>query len=693
MIKRFYEQVEITPFYYQPLHSQSVKAFLEQQEGRIGLNLHVHQGNVVAYVGIQKPRRQQFFRNTSFPVVYPYMKDIPTSCFIAEARKAVCFPFQMDNNLNVIQLLSQRLQGYPCSLYLQLLLQKQDDQWKEKAHNLYEDYLNGIANPSSLTWVHQIQQKWNHWLQERFGEHANEPIPNYYQRVAETGFLFCLRMAIQTQQPSVIQKVLDHIRNVLVLLSAENGFYLKKANQSPTNFIRDMQLHRFPIWLNQYQILSVSELVPFFKEKDSPDKVQTSSLPRLLTCQEFKNQEDTFSSYVFPAAFDLLPSEPNWNDGTNYDLFERLVLALHKVGIRPHQPFELINMQSGPSLKKVTLKIPAGVKLNDLEREQKNLEAELGTSGMQIARGAIPGTVYFSVMKEERSIVWLKDILKHPQFAELAQETKLPLLIGKNEIGEPFMDCLDRLKHLLICGTTGSGKSFFLNGLIVLLMMLRSPEEIRFYLIDPKRVEFSLYQKSVHTETVETDPPKAIHLLQALVKEMERRYELFSEMGVRHIDSYNQKASSPLPRLIVVIDEFADLILLDSSVEEPVVRLGQLARASGIHVILATQRPSVNVVTGLIKANLPSRIVFACSSQHDYKTALDIKPPKLLGKGDGVAQLEGMQELIRFQGAVVTFQEEDLERILESLNDYWGQAKNGNFPIHMKKKRKTIYNE
>ena len=148
MIKRWYESVEITPFYYEPLDLLSVKAFLEQQQGRMSLNLHVHQDRAVAYVGLQKPGKQRFFRNTSFPFVYPYVEGLPTSCFTAEARKGICFPFQMDSTWNVVERLGQRLQGYPCNVYLQLLLQKQNDQWKEKAKGLYQDYLNGIANPS-----------------------------------------------------------------------------------------------------------------------------------------------------------------------------------------------------------------------------------------------------------------------------------------------------------------------------------------------------------------------------------------------------------------------------------------------------------------------------------------------------------------------------------------------------------------
>lgn len=249
------------------------------------------------------------------------------------------------------------------------------------------------------------------------------------------------------------------------------------------------------------------------------------------------------------------------------------------------------------------------------EKELKNLEAELGMDGLSVARGSEAETAALSFARNQRATVWMREIMEDPEFLQQVGSMKLPFIL---EIGELLVDSLERVKHLLVAGTTGSGKSFFLNALILLLMMLRKPSDVRLFLIDPKRVEFSMFKGSPHVAELETNPLKAIDLLHRLTAEMDKRYTVFEEMGVRNIDSYNKLALTPIPRIVVVIDEFADLMMLDPSVEEPVVRLGQLARASGIHLVLATQRPSVDVVTGLIKTNLPSRVVFACSGSNDY---------------------------------------------------------------------------
>jgi S-DNA-T family DNA segregation ATPase FtsK/SpoIIIE len=245
----------------------------------------------------------------------------------------------------------------------------------------------------------------------------------------------------------------------------------------------------------------------------------------------------------------------------------------------------------------------------------------------------------------------------------------LPFIIGENVNGGYIFACLTKLRHLMVAGTTGSGKSVFLNLIILCFILTLPSDEIMLYLIDPKMVEFSQFQGFPQVKAVITDMNKANAILMRLVAEMEKRYELFSKAGCRDIQGYNLNNEERLPYIVFVIDELADLMMVNKSVKEDIVRLCQKARGAGIHLIIATQRPSVDVVTGLIKANMPSRIAFAVTSATDSKTILDKGgAEKLLGMGDGLAKIEGNKhELERFQAPVLTLDKKEETVIYDKL--------------------------
>jgi len=234
------------------------------------------------------------------------------------------------------------------------------------------------------------------------------------------------------------------------------------------------------------------------------------------------------------------------------------------------------------------------------------------------------------------------------------------MALGKDIFGKPFVTDLKKMPHLLVAGATGSGKSVGLNTIICSILYKATPREVKFIMVDPKMLEFSVYNGVPHLITpVITDPKKAASALSWAVSEMERRYALLTQEGVRNIEGYNRVAEEPLPYIVVVIDELADLMMVAAKdVETLIARLAQKARAAGIHLVVATQRPSVDVITGLIKANFPSRISFKVTSKVDSRTILDtMGAEKLLGMGDMLFLPPGSSDLVRLHGAYISDEE------------------------------------
>ncbi len=325
---------------------------------------------------------------------------------------------------------------------------------------------------------------------------------------------------------------------------------------------------------------------------------------------------------------------------------------------------KVINTCQGPTVTRYELEPAPGVKVSKIVNLADDLSLKLASSGVRI-EAPIPGkaAIGIEVPNKELSGVALREVLETDEFQR--NSSSLTVALGKDIAGQPIMADLAKMPHLLVAGATGSGKSVCINTLITSILFKTRPDEVKLVLIDPKMVELSNYNGIPHLLTpVVTDAKKAASALNWAVQEMERRYEVFATTGVRDITRYNElNPDGKLPLILIIIDELADLMMVAPvDVEDAICRLAQKARAAGLHLVLATQRPSVDVITGTIKANVPSRISFAVSSQIDSRTILDMAgAEKLLGKGDMLFYPVGASKPIRVQGAFIADSEvEDL---------------------------------
>ena len=314
----------------------------------------------------------------------------------------------------------------------------------------------------------------------------------------------------------------------------------------------------------------------------------------------------------------------------------------------------VVNVKLGPVVTLFEILPAAGIKINTIINLADDISRSMGVGAVRISQ--IYGTQYLGVEvpNEQRETVTIKELLSNDNFKNTS--SKIPICIGKDISGNIEVIDLSKTPHLLVAGTTGSGKSVFINTLLASLLYKFSPEDLRLILIDPKMLELSVYNDIAHLLTpVVTEPKKAILALKWVCKEMERRYSLMNEENTRSLEGYNQKSIEKLPYIIVFIDEMADLMMTaGKEVEHYVQRLAQMARACGIHLVMATQRPSVDIITGSIKANFPSRISFQVASKYDSRTVLgEIGAEQLLGNGDMLMSKNG-GNIVRYQSAFIS---------------------------------------
>lgn len=334
----------------------------------------------------------------------------------------------------------------------------------------------------------------------------------------------------------------------------------------------------------------------------------------------------------------------------------------------------VVEVIRGPVITRYEIQPPPGIKVSRIVSLADDIALALAAIDVRI-EAPVPGKSVVGIEVPNRTVqpVLMRDVIESEAFR--SNPSPLAVAFGLDITGQPVVADLPKLVHLLIAGATGSGKSVCLNGLLVSLLFRAQPDEVRLLLIDPKRVELSVYEGIPHLAApVVTDPREAAKALRWAVKEMERRYELFAQMGTRNITGYNElMPDEALPYLVVVIDELADLMLVAAAdVEDAIARLAQMARAAGIFLVIATQRPSVDVITGLIKANVPSRLSFAVSSQVDSRTILDMAgAERLLGKGDMLFHPVGAAKPIRAQGALIT------EREVNQVVHFWTSQVDG----------------
>ncbi len=354
---------------------------------------------------------------------------------------------------------------------------------------------------------------------------------------------------------------------------------------------------------------------------------------------------------------------------------EKLVSVLKSFRV----PTEVVNISHGPTITRYELAPKEGVRVRAIANLVDDIALNLETSGVRI-EAPIPGkaAVGIEVPNKSAATVYLRELLENPSFE--SSKSKVTCALGMDVAGAPIYLDIAKMPHLLIAGATGMGKSVCINSLIVSLLYKASPEEVKLILIDPKKVELNVYNKLPHLLVpVVNLPKKAAGSLSWAVGEMERRFELIEEVGVRDIKGYNQiTANDPqkefLPHIIIIIDELADLMMTaPDDVEESICRLAQKARAAGMHLIIGTQRPSVDVITGLIKANIPSRIAFTVASNVDSRTIIDVAgAEKLIGRGDMLYAPVGAMKPIRVQGSFVS--DKEVEAVCDFIRAQAGEG-------------------
>ncbi|MFD2371360.1 DNA translocase FtsK 4TM domain-containing protein [Brevibacillus sp. GCM10020057] len=334
----------------------------------------------------------------------------------------------------------------------------------------------------------------------------------------------------------------------------------------------------------------------------------------------------------------------------------KLVQTLKSFGVNA----TVSEIHRGPAVTRYEVQPATGVKVSRIVSLTDDLALALAAKDIRI-EAPIPGksAIGIEVPNSEVAVVSLREVLESPPYQDAPG--KLTVALGRDISGEPIVADLSKMPHLLVAGATGSGKSVCINGLIMSILFKAKPDEVKLMMVDPKMVELNVYNGIPHLlAPVVTDPRRASVALKKVVAEMERRYNLFAKTGSRNIEMYNAQAEgAPLPYIVVIVDELADLMMVaPGEVEDAICRLAQMARASGIHLIIATQRPSVDVITGVIKANIPSRIAFGVSSMADSRTILDMGgAEKLLGRGDMLFLPMGASKPLRVQGAFVSDKE------------------------------------
>lgn len=410
----------------------------------------------------------------------------------------------------------------------------------------------------------------------------------------------------------------------------------------------------------------------FMEQREKNDRKEATPTQQAL----YTGAEPAKVAYCFPPVT-MLAVSPHGNPALETEELQTngriLVDTLKSFGVQT----KILDICRGPAVTRYEIQPAAGVKISKITNLADDLALNLAATGVRI-EAPIPGkaAVGIEVPNKSRSTVRMRELVESNSFQ--SSKSKLSVALGRDIAGQPVIADLAKMPHLLIAGTTGSGKSVCINSLIISMLYKASPDEVRFLMIDPKAVELTEYNGMPHMLVpVVTDPRKASGALGWAVSEMMKRYKIFSEFNVRNLKGYNTLAASQnyqdengqpmpaMPQIVIIIDELADLMMAaPKEVEDSICRLAQLARAAGMHLVVATQRPSVDVVTGLIKANIPSRIALTVSNSVDSRTILDAGgAEKLLGNGDMLFAPVGVQKPLRVQGCYVT--DEEIASVVE----------------------------
>lgn len=511
-----------------------------------------------------------------------------------------------------------------------------------------------------------------------------------YIKIKKIGLIFIDASGVKNKKEKVVKKTEKKVSNdtIEVIVPESNNEkdeFIKGINNKIQilDFMRNSELQDVnPLQDFDLEKEDVSDNEKVVESEMSVSKRQNKNLShedKDVVSKEIEqclneSVEEVKKDYLFPT-MDLLNinSKLKLKNEDKKDLIEsanKLEETLSNFGVEA----KVVQVTKGPSVTRFELQPSPGVKVSKIVNLQDDIALGLAANGVRM-EAPIPGkaAIGIEVPNKKQSPVFLREVLDSKEFTNTSKN--LAFALGKDITGKCIVGDLSKMPHMLIAGATGSGKSVCINSLIISLLYKYSPDDVKLLMVDPKVVELSVYNGIPHLLIpVVTDPKKAAGALNWAVNEMNKRYNLFSQMKVKNIESYNKllekgEIQEKMPYIVVIVDELADLMMAcPNDVEDYICRLAQMARAAGMHLIIATQRPSVDVITGVIKANIPSRVSFAVSSGTDSRTILDqVGAEKLLGRGDMLYYPIGENKPVRVQGAFIS--EEEVENVVEFIKD------------------------
>ncbi|MBO0585728.1 DNA translocase FtsK [Sporosarcina sp. E16_8] len=472
--------------------------------------------------------------------------------------------------------------------------------------------------------------------------------------------------------PKLLKSMKDSLPKKAPAVKKTSGESRTTRSRKKVNSEDEPSVQNLPPLQPENEVVVSQPIISAFSERiDKPVQdeqvavVEQQEVPVEVNAYTGVTGEEENESYILPPP-SLLKQTPIIDQSEEYNSIQANAQKLERTFLSFGVKAKVTEVHLGPAVTKYEVLPDTGVKVSRIVSLADDIALALAASGIRI-EAPIPGksAIGIEVPNSSVAVVSLREVIEAKE--NNRPDSKLMISLGRDVTGQAMLAELNKMPHVLIAGSTGSGKSVCINGIIVSILMRAKPHEVKMMMIDPKMVELNVYNGVPHLlAPVVTDPRKASQALKKVVSEMERRYELFSHTGTRNIEGYNEhivvwneeneEKHPRMPYIVVIVDELADLMMVASSdVEDSITRLAQMARAAGIHLIIATQRPSVDVITGIIKANIPSRIAFAVSSSIDSRTILDGGgAEKLLGRGDMLFLPAGVAKPVRIQGAFVT---------------------------------------
>lgn len=600
---------------------------------------------------VAPPYMRKHFTNE---IINDHNWDKNVNCYEIYLKKPPFLPLFTQSAVNLISDL-HLLSNDSAQIYTQLLLKKRSKRYQEHLINLYEHYLRGVDYPSESLTNRRRQLKLIKLADKISGITSERmPVEEIEDKICDINFHFELRLLINGKSDT------SEIESLLSELDFFNELGLNEI-KGKDDFLNLVDTRQFSTDAD-YQTICLLELMSM----TGGEIVQ-----KVIEETEVSNDSLEIKKNL---PVHLLPVGDKKEREIDQDIVNELPNALVTAKAIKNPSIEIVDVELGATVQRITMKIPKDVVFTDIKGRLENIKTVLGGE-LSIIQGNEPNTVTFLIPCSEREIIYLKELLIDDEFIKFAEDNPLPFFCGVDMFNKPQYKCLTKAPHLLVVGGTNSGKSTFTNALLITLMLLKSPQELRFVLIDPKKIELGMYEGMAHVDNVIKDMEKAMVTLEGLVKEMERRYDSMSKLGgVKNLAAYNRQSKTKLPYIVVAIDEYNDLKMQYPLVEEYVERLGQKARASGIHMIICTQTPNKDVISNTIKTNLPSRISFKLDNNNEYKTVFGTGIPfrNLLGFGDGVVKYVGqVEEFIRFQAPVITLDEKEEDATFENIKKHF----------------------